>query len=176
MVNEKEWVASDRLPWVFTMLIYFVKISRSGNKRYRAYQRWRCRELCSTLSQIIRLKASDDACLLNQSRRLTKSMEKSLDTCNSRILLIALNILQKQHTTNNKLYSDLWKLNERTREACHPKLCCSGQQEKPLTVEEELKTLYLLLTTWWTTLIWNQFKKSNCNNRQDSARGGNLVS
>ena len=29
----------------------------------------------------------------------------------------------------------------------HPKLCCSGQQEKPLTVEEELKTLYLLLTT-----------------------------
>ena len=25
----------------------------------------------------------------------------------------------------------------------HPKLCCRGQQEKPLTVEEELKTLYL---------------------------------
>ena len=23
----------------------------------------------------------------------------------------------------------------------HPKLCCSGQQEKPLIVEEELKTL-----------------------------------
>ena len=29
----------------------------------------------------------------------------------------------------------------------HPKLCCRGQQEKPLTVEEELKILYLLLTT-----------------------------
>ena len=29
--------------------------------------------------------------LLNQSWTLTKSMEKSLDTCNSRILLIALN-------------------------------------------------------------------------------------
>ena len=29
----------------------------------------------------------------------------------------------------------------------HPKLCCSGLQEKQLTVEEELKTLYLLLTT-----------------------------
>ena len=28
----------------------------------------------------------------------------------------------------------------------HPKLCCRGQQEKLLTVEE-LKTLYLLLTT-----------------------------
>ena len=52
----------------------------------------------------------------------------------------------------------------------HPKLCCSGQQEKPLTVEEELKTLYLLLTTWWRTLIWNQFKKSNCNNRQRKGR------
>ena len=163
-------------------LIYFVKISRSCNRRYRAYQRWRCRELCSTLSQIIRLKASDDACLLNQTWSLTKSMEKSLDTCNLRILLIALNILQKQHTTNNELYSDLWKLNERTREACHPerkqhpKLCLRGLQENPLTVEEELKTLYLLLTTWWRALIWNQFQKPNCNNRQDIARGGNLVS
>ena len=29
----------------------------------------------------------------------------------------------------------------------HPKLCCSSQQEKPLTVEEELKTIYLLLAT-----------------------------
>ena len=27
------------------------------------------------------------------------------------------------------------------------KLCCSSQQEKLLTMEEELKTLYLLLTT-----------------------------
>ena len=91
-------------------------------------------------------------------------MEKSLDTCNSRILLIALNILQKQHTKNNELYSDLWKLNERTREACHPekaasKLCFSSQQGKPLTV----KKIYLLLSTWWRTLIWNQFQKSNCN-------------
>ena len=125
VVNGTEWVASDRFPWVFTMLIYFVKISRSCNRKYRAYQRWRCRELCSTVSQIIRLKASDDACLLNQSWSLTKSMEKSLDTCNSRILLIALNILQKQHTTNNELYSDLWKLNERTRGACHPEKATS---------------------------------------------------
>ena len=30
--------------------------------------------------------------LLNQTWTLTKSMEKSLDTCNSRILLLALNI------------------------------------------------------------------------------------
>ena len=44
----------------------------------------------------------------------------------------------------------------------HPKLCFSSQQGKPLTVEK-LKTLYLLLTTWWRTLIWNQFQKSNCN-------------
>ena len=56
------------------------KISRSCNRRYRAYQRWRCRELCSTLSQIIRLKASDDASLFNQSWSLTKIMEKSLGT------------------------------------------------------------------------------------------------
>ena len=27
----------------------------------------------------------------------------------------------------NFIYSDLWKLNERQ----HPKICCSGQQEKP---------------------------------------------
>ena len=108
-------MVSDRLPWFFTMIIYFVKISRCCNRGYRAYQRWRCRELRSTLSQIIRLKASDDACLLNQSWSLTKSMEKSLDTCNSRILLIALNILQKQYTTNNELYSDLWKLNEKNQ-------------------------------------------------------------
>ena len=26
----------------------------------------------------------------------------------------------------------------------HPKLCCSGQQEKQLTVEEELKTLLFI--------------------------------
>ena len=70
-------MVSDRLPWVFTMLIYFEKISRF---RYRAYQRWRCRELCSTLSQIIRLKASDDASLFNQSWSLTTIMEKSLGT------------------------------------------------------------------------------------------------
>ena len=41
-----------------TMLIYFVKISRSCTTRYKAYQRWSSRELCSTLSQIIRLNAS----------------------------------------------------------------------------------------------------------------------
>ena len=27
----------------------------------------------------------------------------------------------------------------------HPKLCCRGLQEKLLTVEEELKTLYILI-------------------------------
>ena len=56
MVNGTERVVSDRLPWFFTMIIYFVKNSRSCNRGYRAYQRWRCRELCSTLSQIIRLR------------------------------------------------------------------------------------------------------------------------
>ena len=91
------------------------------------------RELCSTLSQIIRLKASDDVCLLNQSRSLTKSMEKSLDKCNSRILLIALNILQKQHTTNNELYSDLWKLNERTRDSSIQSCAVEASKKKMLT-------------------------------------------
>ena len=35
------------------MLIYCGKFSRSCTRRYRAYQRWRCRELCSELFQII---------------------------------------------------------------------------------------------------------------------------
>ena len=35
------------------MLIYCGKFSRSCTRRYMAYQRWRCRELCSELFQII---------------------------------------------------------------------------------------------------------------------------
>ena len=45
-----------------TERVYYVDIfrefSRSCTRKYRAYQRWSSRELCSTLSKIIRLNAS----------------------------------------------------------------------------------------------------------------------
>ena len=113
--------------------------------------------------------------LLNQSWTPTKSMEKSLDTCNSRILLTALNM----KTTYYKHQWTIWrvmklKIKESERLVIqrmqHSKLSFSSQQEKPSTVEK-LKTLHLLLTTWWRTLIRNQFQKSKLQQRTRQRKG-----
>ena len=48
---------------------------------------------------------------------LTKSMEKSLDGCYTRMLRMVLNISWRQHITNKELYGELPKPSERIREA-----------------------------------------------------------
>ena len=48
---------------------------------------------------------------------LTKSMEKFLDGCYTRMLHMVLNISWRQHITNKELYGDLPKLSETIREA-----------------------------------------------------------
>ena len=51
----------------------------------------------------------------SESWTLTKSLEKRLDGCYTRMLRAALNISWRAHTTNEELYGDLPKITDKGR-------------------------------------------------------------
>ena len=128
------------------MLIHFVKFSRSCTRRYRAYQRWSSRELCSTLSKIIRLNASVEHWLGEPILEPDKGHGEVF-----RYMQFANTAYSAQYPIKTTYYEQWtllrvmktkWKLeSERLviQRKQHQNLCYSSQQQKPLTVDE-LKT------------------------------------
>ena len=143
----------NRQPW----------ISQSCSRRYRAYQRWCCRERCSTLSQIIRLKASVEHWLVEtildpdkEHGEIFRYMQLANTAYSAQYKIDVLRTMNYMAS-----YETKWK-NQRglsSIESSIQNCALAARKKKPLTVEK-LKTLYLLLTTWWRTLIRNQFQKS----------------
>lgn len=124
------------------MLIYFVKFSRSCTRRYRAYQSWSSRELCS---QIIRLNASVEHWLgepiLDPDKEHGEVFRYMQFANTAYSAQYPIKTTYYEQWTLLRVMKTKWKLeSERLviQSKQHQKLCCSSQQEKPLI--DELKT------------------------------------
>ena len=129
------------------MLTYSVKVSRSCTRRYRPYQRWSSKELCSKLSQTIRLNASVEHWLgepiLDPDKEHGEVFRYVQFANTAYCAQYPIKTTHYEQWTLLRVMKTKWKLeSERLviQRKQHQKLCCSSQQEKPLLTVDELKT------------------------------------